>query len=111
MSAETPPERGKAAAGSTRKKQPSRKLNLQSRVRGSFRRELDRLLDLDAIWSGLFVLTVLVSLGGPWFGHPTEPNEQSGETSFCLHLMSVYGQSSPPQQRTQTRYGYYRICR
>ena len=68
MSAETPPERGKAAAGSTRKKQPSRQLNLQSRVRSSFRRELDRLLDLDAVWSGLFVLTVLVSLGGPWFG-------------------------------------------
>jgi len=68
MSGETPPERGKNPAVPTRKKQPTRQLNLSSRVRGSFRRELDRLLDFDTVWSVLFVLTVLLSLGGPWFG-------------------------------------------
>ena len=72
MSGEMPPERGKTPAASPRKnknkKKPSRQLNLPSRVRGSFRRNLDRLLDLDAVWSGLFVLTVLLVLGGPWFG-------------------------------------------
>ena len=49
MSGETPPERSKSSTGTTRKKQPSRQLNLPSRVRSSFRRELDRLLDLDAV--------------------------------------------------------------
>jgi putative nucleotidyltransferase with HDIG domain len=61
-------DRGKASAGPAKKKRPTRQLNLPSRVRGSFRREVDRLLGLDALWSALFVLTVVLALGGPWFG-------------------------------------------
>jgi putative nucleotidyltransferase with HDIG domain len=53
-----------------KKQARSRKLNLVSRVRGGFRRGADRVLSADAIWSPLFVLVVLLTVGSQRCGTP-----------------------------------------
>ncbi len=47
----------------TRPARPTRKLSFPSRIRGSFRKASDRVLDADALWSVAFVLVTLLLLG------------------------------------------------
>ena len=44
-----------------KQQQVTRKLNFPSRVRGSFRRFLDRVLGAEIVWSGVWVVVVIGS--------------------------------------------------
>jgi len=60
---EEPPIKQKLGFRNARPKRPSRKLSLVSRIRGTMRRAIDRVLGLDLAWSATFIVVVLLVLG------------------------------------------------
>jgi putative nucleotidyltransferase with HDIG domain len=60
---EEPPNNKKKGLRKARPKRPSRKLSFASRVRGTLRRGIDKVLGLDLAWSATFIIVVLLILG------------------------------------------------
>ena len=68
-----PGQQTRKAAGAPRPLPPSRKLNFQSRVRGSFRRGFDRVLGADVAWSVASVAVVVLLLSAQYLEPSMDP--------------------------------------